>query len=609
MATQEEINRVIEATDIVALVSEYVKLEKAGKNYRGLCPFHNEKTPSFSVSPEKKIAKCMGCGKGGNPITFLKEIKNISFNEALAELAEKASIKIDVRVSPKKNNDFLKYYQITQLAQNFYSRNLLATKSGELAVDYLHKRGIDDETIKLFDIGLSPNKPDVLYQYLREAKCLELDMMDLGLVNKSTNGYYDLFTKRIMFPIKDELGNIVGFSGRIYQTEDKNQPKYVNSPETIIFKKGHVLYNLNNAISDIRKKDRVILHEGFMDVMASVRVGNGEAVCSMGTALTADQARMLKKYCNKVIICYDGDKAGIKASIKAIDILGKAGLQVHLVLLPDGMDPDEYIRKFGQESYLDYFESHQIDPLEYQYINALKDKNLRDFSQMEEVKLLVFDAISKTNSQTVIEVYLKRLSEDMSVSYASLVIDYNSYHNKNHMLKNVEVGYDNQKNYDINNSQSFNEALRKLTAVKFSELRLMNYGKLGRSKALEIDGKLKIFGLEKLHRELWLKLIDTYYDFYEEFNEAQYLHLLSDEQKRCYLNDVETLKKMTFSDKYSDNDLADCIKSINNNEVINQILDIDKRLALASLDGQIKLIAEKIELLKKLDSKKNKDRK
>ena len=334
MPTQDEINRVIESTDMVDLVSPFVKLTKQGKSYKGLCPFHNEDTPSFVVSQEKHLAHCFGCGKGGNPINFLMQIKQISFNEALNELATKNGIKLTNVVINKKSQDYTKYYEMMQLAAKFYEKNLTTTKSGLEALEYLHKRGLSDETIKMFKIGLAPNNVDALYKVLKDANYLELDMIDVGLIGHNDKGYYDIFSKRIMFPITDEMGNIIGFSGRIFNNNDPNQPKYVNTKETFLYKKGSVLYHLDLAKQEILRKKRVILHEGQMDVIAATSAGFKEAICSMGTALTEAQALVLKKYSSQAIICYDGDKAGIAASKKAINIFKKVGMTASLVLLP-----------------------------------------------------------------------------------------------------------------------------------------------------------------------------------------------------------------------------------------------------------------------------------
>ena len=273
MATQEEIQKIEDATDIVKLVSNYVKLEKVGKNYKGLCPFHGEDTPSFVVSPEKNVAHCFGCGGGGSPIKFLEQIENIDFLTALEKLAKFNGIPFEAHSRPKANEQLTKYYKIMQIAVNFYKKNFDSTEEGQKAREYLKARGLDDQTIEDFKIGLSPKPGDTLYQVLKDSNVLELDMSDVGVVDKSNDRYYDLFSNRIMFPIYNEDGNPIGFSARIYNSKDKNNPKYINSRETILYKKANVIFNLQNAKGNIMRNKRIILHEGQMDVIAAYRSG------------------------------------------------------------------------------------------------------------------------------------------------------------------------------------------------------------------------------------------------------------------------------------------------------------------------------------------------
>ncbi|MDE7162047.1 MAG: DNA primase [Anaeroplasmataceae bacterium] len=428
MATQEEINRVIESTDMVELVSPYVKLTKQGKNYKGLCPFHNEDTPSFVVSQDKHLAHCFGCSKGGNPIQFLMDIKMIPFGEALHELAKKNGIELKEEYRPKQQQqDNSIHYEMLATAAKFYHQNLTMTKSGKEALDYLYKRGIDDETIKTFQIGLAPAAKDSLYKVLKESNYLELNMMDLGLVEHNDQGYYDIFSRRITFPICDEQGHIVGFSARIFNNPDKTQPKYINTRDTFLYHKGQILYHLDLAKTEILRKKRFILHEGQMDVIASTYAGLKESICTMGTALTVEQAYVLKKYADHAIICYDGDKAGIAASKKAIGIFKKAGIKTHLVLLPNGLDPDEYVHTYGEAEYIKYFESHILDELEYNFETAFLNVNLEDALVVETVKNTVFEQIQRMPSQTAKEKYLALLATRLQSSLQAITIDYDAY--------------------------------------------------------------------------------------------------------------------------------------------------------------------------------------
>ena len=577
MATQEEIQKVIESTDMVDLVSPYVKLTKQGSGWKGLCPFHDEKTPSFNVSPDKHMAKCFGCGKGGNPIQFLMDIKLISFTEALAELANKNGVKIDLKLKNENKQDYSKFYEMFEVVQKLYTQNLTLTKSGKEALKYLYNRGLDDEIIKMFQIGLAPSEIDSAYKILKEAQYLELDMLDLGIVNSSPKGYYDLFTNRIMFPICDEFGHVIGYSGRLFNVNDPNQPKYVNTKETFLFKKGLVLYNLHNAKSEILRKKRVILHEGQMDVIAAYRAGIKEAVCSMGTALTLEHARTLKRYTDNVIICYDGDKAGINASKKAINIFKQLNMKVHLVLLPKGSDPDDFVCNHGAEAYVNYFENNILDEQEYLFEVAFLNKDLSDGLITEEVKSEAFNIIRNMPSQTLKDKYLGLLSTRLNSNLDSIIIDYNSYCNSSAPTYPVESYEDTYIfNDPIFEPQIFNEPARVFNNI--FEIRLLLYARSSKDKALGIDEKISDYfnAFSPINRNIWIKLINDYYANYEVFDDKRFISMLSTEEKNVYLDNIEQAR--TSIDPYNDADLALLIEKMGNKEFKERNKIIDKQI-------------------------------
>ena len=436
MISDEKITEIIDRTDMVGLVSEYVTLQKRGKNYFGLCPFHDDQTPSFSVSPSKKIAKCMSCGEGGNPINFLRKIKNISFEDACFYLAERVGVHLERTKVVNNVDENLKYYEINQAAQKFYEHFLYNSQTGKEALEYLHNRGLDMETIKMFGIGLAPKNSDTLTKFLRDKGYSLIDASDIGLIKGNKDGYYDYFRYRIMFPIIDDQGHVLGFSARIFYKDD-NQPKYLNTEETVIYKKGEMLYNLNNAIPHIRKTGRVILCEGQMDVISMSNAGIKEAICSLGTALTPEQATLLGKYTKNVVICYDGDGAGIKATGKAFNVL--RSFTTHSITLPNKMDPDEYIKKFGKDEFLKYIKDNQKDVYAFLYFNAFTNRNLNVAYDYEEVKKTVFGFLFKTGSASLIEKYLRQLAVDLKVSYDAIYNDYNIYSKQLAGGKPVEV--------------------------------------------------------------------------------------------------------------------------------------------------------------------------
>lgn len=609
MVSNEQIDEIIEKTDIVDLVSEYVNLEKAGSSYRGLCPFHNEKTPSFMVSPSKKIAKCMGCGGGGSPISFLMQIKNISFIEAVSELAAKAGIKIDGIQKKKNGPDYSKYYSIMDTAAKFFRHSLLNTKSGEKALEYLHKRGIDDKQIEAFEIGFAPNLNQALYNVLKESGFNEIDMSELGLIKSGNNGFYDLFKNRIMFPIKDEQGHVVAFSGRIY-VKDDSQPKYVNSPETIIFKKGNTLFHLSDAISNIRKTHRVVLCEGQIDVISATKSGIDEAICSMGTALTANQVKIISKYATEVVLVYDGDNAGQKAMVKAIKLIeAESNLKLRLVSLPSKMDPDEFVSANGPEAFLDYFNKNQLDSTDFMLKYATKDKNFSDMSEVEAAKLIIFDYLKLKNSQVITERVLEKLSDIMVISKASLSIDFSKYCNTNQVPNFAEISTNETL---INNNIPSNEFL---SSAARCELRLINYGKISKDIAMKIEDssllkKPFIEYLERLNQKLWSKLVDEYYITNDKFDENIFLTYLKHDLYNCYVANIESLEKnFDKYNPYNEKDMNECIKSLVSNAPKKEIDEIDKSFYNASYENKKELLNAKIEKLKELNKNKKESRK
>lgn len=599
MISKEQITEIIDKTDIVDLVSQYVQLEKSGAGFRGLCPFHSEKTPSFMVSPTKKIAKCMGCGVGGNPITFLKEIKKISFEEAAIELASKAGIKLEGLRNNKKGPNYAHFYEIMETSKKFYMHNLLNTKSGEAAIEYLHKRGINDENIKRFEIGLSLNSQDSLYKVLKEKGYNELDMINLGLIKTNEQGkFYDLFKNRIMFPVKDENGNTIAYSARIFNNPDKTQPKYVNSPESLIFKKHLTLYHLSDAISDIRKLHQIVLHEGQMDVIASVRSGFNEAVCSMGTSLTHDQVSIMKKYAEKVIVCYDGDNAGIEAMLKAIKLLEQASLQTKLVILPNGDDPDSFVLNNGEEAFRNFINNNQLDPLDFIFEYSTRGKDFTKISDVESAKKTLFENLRNNNSRVSIERYISLLADKINVSQASLLMDFNNYYTPSQSEKIDEFLVSRNEKIELLDGRKY------LTANAWAELRLLNYAKLSKAKANEIESKFPdgdiMPYLEPIHQELWDELTCSYYARYDQFVEAVFVMNLSDRLHSCYMQNINSL--YNNADKlipYNSEDMKYCIEMLISYQLIKQIDKIDKMIDTSSGSKKVEYLTSKLNLVKK----------
>ncbi|MBN8706379.1 MAG: DNA primase [Bacteroidetes bacterium] len=365
--TDQFIASVQDANDVLDIVSERVQMKKKGTNYWGNCPFHNEKTPSFSVNPAKRIFKCFGCGKGGSVFNFIMEYENVSFYDAVKILAEKAHIELPKNEREQSENfsaeDSL--YEVNRWAAKIFFENL-KLDDGKPTRDYLEKRGITNESIVKFGVGYAHSGwDDLKSSAYRDQVRTEL-LEQLGLIIRGENGStYDRFRDRVMFPIQDPVGRVIGFGGRV-MTPTVDFAKYMNSPESIIYNKSRVLYGLFQAKEDIRKRDEVILVEGYLDVISLHQHGIKNVVATSGTALTPDQIKLVKRYTQKnFIFLYDGDNAGLKAMERSIELLFDEGLFPQIVMLPDGQDPDSYVQKLGSEAFLDYLTRYRKSFIEF----------------------------------------------------------------------------------------------------------------------------------------------------------------------------------------------------------------------------------------------------
>lgn len=410
--------RVVNETNIIEVVSEYVQLKKKGNSMFGLCPFHNDNNPSMSVSDKVKMYNCFSCGAKGNVISFVSKIENITEDQATIKLAKRLGIEID----EKKNAQAIKEERLIKVmedASEFYKFYLKNSDEGKLALEYLHNRGISDEIIEESEIGLSSINKDYLYLALSKKNHNILDAINLGLIKEDDkDSYYDTFRQRIMFPIKNRYGKVVGFSGRIYT--DSNQAKYINSIESDIFHKGEILYNYHNAIQPIRQLDSVYLFEGFMDVIAAKRAGLNNCVATMGTALTTEHVNMLLSLTKNINLCFDGDSAGIKAMKRSAFVLSKYNNMPNSVVLPDGLDPDEYLKKYGAENLINYLEVNKKNVYYWLYELAYKKMIPNDIVSVETFKNEVFEFLKIAKQESIVQFFLKKLSADLEISLDKL---------------------------------------------------------------------------------------------------------------------------------------------------------------------------------------------
>lgn len=392
MYASEVIDEVVSRSDIVDIISGYIKLKKNGSSYVGLCPFHNEKSPSFSVSPGKQLYHCFGCGVGGNVITFVMEYENYTFLEAVKYLADKAGMQLpetSYSEEEKKNRDLkAKLLEINKIAATYYYHQLKA-ENGKIGLTYLQKRGLSDTTINRFGLGYAGQTGNALYQYLKSKGYDDALLKETGLFTYE-RGIHDKFWNRVMFPIMDINNKVIGFGGRVMGDA---KPKYLNSPETKLFDKSRNLYGLNAA--RISRKSNMIICEGYMDVISLHQAGFTQAVASLGTALTPGQAALMKRYTDNVLITYDSDAAGVKAALRAIPILKEAGLTTKVINMQPYKDPDEFIKALGAEAFQERIDKaensfmYEIDVLEKEYDRTDPAESTK-FEREAAAKLVTF---------------------------------------------------------------------------------------------------------------------------------------------------------------------------------------------------------------------------
>ncbi len=398
--------------NIVDVIGRVVPLKRAGANYKGVCPFHNEKTPSFVVSEQKQIFTCFGCGATGNVIEFEKRYYNLEFKEACEKLAKENGLEISF--SSPREKQLEKYYEVNKEAAKFFYRAF--TEKANAGYTYMKNRGIEDSILKKFGIGFADGEWDSLYKYFKEKGIDEEILLELGLISKGQKGkYYDKFRNRVIFPIISTSGKVIGFGGRII---DKGEPKYLNSPENRIFQKKNNLYGLSITKQDIGKAGDTVVVEGYMDVISLYQGGVRNVTASLGTALTENQARLLKRYTKNAVLAYDSDEAGRKAALRGIDILGNEGLKVRVLHVTDGKDPDEFIKKRGKDAFLKLIEKAPA-MIEYKLEAAKAGWDLStDEGRIDYMKKA--SEILKSLSPVEADIYMKRLSEDLKISEGAI---------------------------------------------------------------------------------------------------------------------------------------------------------------------------------------------
>ena len=426
MVDKQLISEIKNSVNIVDVIGEVVQLTKAGRNFLGLCPFHGEKTPSFNVVEDKQFYHCFGCGKSGDVFKFIEDYRGVSFMEAVQIVGDQVGIQVQAlapsQSRPQQADGKQPFYEIHQEAAKFYHAILMTTKMGEDARQYLYDRGLDDEVLRHFQIGLAPAEGNYLYQSV-SGKFSENIMAESGLFHISDMGtLYDAFQDRIMFPLSDDTGRVIAFSGRLWREQaegTKPQGKYKNSRSTLLFNKSYELYHLDKAKQIAKKNHELYLMEGFMDVIAAYRAGIENAVASMGTALTREHVAHLSKFTKKVILAYDGDKAGRLATAKALEVLEKQ--EVEVVQIPDQMDPDEYLKKNSPQALADLLEKTRLSRVEF-LMDYWKPDNIENLQAQIEFVEKMAPLIAQTPSVTAQNTYIYKLA-DLLVDFDYLQVE------------------------------------------------------------------------------------------------------------------------------------------------------------------------------------------
>lgn len=410
----EDIDLLIDSLKIEEVVGEFVELKKAGANYKGLCPFHPDTTPSFMVSPSKNICKCFVCGAGGNPISFYSQYKKISFLEAIEELSKKYGIPIKGidNNSIKQQDNYEKYYEIMREAHNFY-KDMIFSNQGRVALEYLAGRKLNPKIIKENGLGFAPDRWSELNDYLLSKGYESKDLLKLGLIKEGENGNnYDVFRNRIMFPIYSTKGEVIAFGGRTLE-KDKETPKYINSPDTPIFKKGKNLYGLERS-GIIRKKNYAMLMEGYMDVLSAYIYGFDVALAPLGTALTEEQGILLKKYTSNIILSFDSDAPGQVATERAGLILKSLGFNIRILKLEGAKDPDEYLKQFGKESFLKCVKN-SVEIFDFLFSYYLKEYDLSNMMSKQNFINRFKEFFQCVDTELEKTLYLDRLSKELEI--------------------------------------------------------------------------------------------------------------------------------------------------------------------------------------------------
>ena len=562
------LDEIRDRADIVDLIGGYVDLKRSGSNYMGLCPFHSEKTPSFSVSPSKGIFKCFGCGVGGDVITFIMKRENLGFREAVEFLADKYNIRLneykDENKEVREKRD--RFYEINREAALYFWKNLNSSKKAKL---YLKNRMLNEKTIRSYGIGYSKDSWTDLLDYLKSLGYEEEELFELNLVSKSKNGnYIDRFRDRIMFPIINRNNRVIGFGARGFFDA---KPKYLNSKETPIFHKGNNLFNMN-IISKESSRERIILVEGYMDVISLYNSGINYSVASLGTSLTADQAKIIKKMARDIYICYDSDDAGINATSRAIDIFLSISVKPKIIELDGGLDPDDFIKKYGVEGFENKIKG-AISYIDFKIKRLKENFNLEENEGLSNFTIESAKIFSSIKNPIERDIFVKDFSKNYNISI-NAINNYINYLNRNKLKENRKDRFKVKKNTNVVQN----------TKTKAQE-ELLSYSLLDNDIYEYIKNKIEVYYFTNVNTRIVFEEIPRMFE--EELDIREFLYDLID--KKLIEKDFVEI-------------ILDLIKKINvNYKIINELISTLEKNYLQNEKNKI------LENIGKLQGEENKN--
>lgn len=544
------LDEIRDRADIVDLIGEYVDLKKSGSNYMGLCPFHSEKTPSFSVSSSKSIFKCFGCGVGGDVITFVMKRENLSFPEAVEFLADKYNVRLEEYKDENKEarDKRSRLYEINREAALHFLKNFQTSKKAQL---YLSNRMVSAKTIRAYGIGYSKDSWTDLYDHLTSLGYKEDELLELNLISKSKNGnYIDRFRDRVMFPIINRNNKVIAFGARGFGDA---KPKYLNSQETPIFHKGSNVFNMN-IISRESSRERIILVEGYMDVISLYNSGINYSVASLGTSLTIDQANIIKKMAKDIYICYDSDNAGINATSRAIDIFLQASVKPKIIELDEGLDPDDFIKKYGVEAFENKIKS-SISYIEFKIKKLRENFNLKDNEGLSNFTIEAAKIFSSIKNPIERDIFVKDFSKNYNISNLAIE-NYINYLNRNRVKEAKKEKFKVKRNTNVVKSNK-TRAQEELLAYSLLDNDIYNY----------IKKRIEVFYFNNAMTRAVFEEIPRFFE--EEMEVADFLSLL--ESNRLIDNDFKNNILAIINDIYVNEKVVDeLIKTVESNYLQNQ---------------------------------------